>query len=304
MAHDPRLLNGLAVLAAIVESGNFARAAEVLGMTPSGVSRAVGRLEQRLGVRLFDRSPRAVVLTEEGRRLHEGVAPLLDGIEDAATEAAGASREVRGRLRVHVDAAFGHLVLGPSVGAFLAQHPGVSLDYAVRERLGDLDAEGFDVAVRFGVPEMSSLTCRKLFETRVLTCAAPAYVARHGRPAHPRDLAGHECIHFRNPVTGMPFAWELRRGEEVVPVEVSGRLTVNDAGALMDACLSGHGIAQPLEVFARERIAAGKLVQLLPEWADERFPAYALHRSRTLASARVRAFLEFVVALTRGGVTR
>ncbi|MFT3774705.1 MAG: LysR family transcriptional regulator [Minicystis sp.] len=301
MAFDPGLLNGVAVLAAVVEAGNFARAAEALGITPSGVSRAVSRLEDRIGVRLFRRSPRAVVLTDEGRRLYEEIAPLLAGITDATTLAAGASAVPRGVLRVNVDTAFGHHVLAPRLGDFLAAHPQLSIEYFVRDRMGDLDADAIDVAVRFGEPEPSSLSCRKLFETRVLTCASPAYIARHGRPAHPRELSDrrYDCIQFRNPATGRPFEWELRRGEEVVPVEVRGRLVVNDALALLDACVNGIGIGQALEVYARELIADGRLVQLLPDWADERFPVYAYHRSRTLPSAKVRVFLDFVVGLTR-----
>lgn len=301
MAVDPGLLNGLAVLAAVVEAGNFARAAEALRITPSGVSRAVSRLEERLGVRVFRRGPRAVVLTEEGRRLHDEVAPLLSGIEEAATRAAGARAAVRGHLRVTVDTAFGHHVLAPHLGAFLHRHPDLSLEYLVRARVGDLDAEGGDVAVRFGEPEPSSLTCRRLFETRVLTCASPAYVARRGRPASPRDVieGGHDTIVFRDPATGRPFAWELHRGAEVVPVPVAARLVVDDPLSLLDACLSGYGVGQALELYAREMIAEGRLIQLLPDWADERFPAYAYHRSRRLPSAKVRAFLDFVIALAR-----
>jgi DNA-binding transcriptional LysR family regulator len=292
-------LNGLAVLAAVVESGNFARAAETLGITPSGVSRAVTRLEERLGVRVFHRGPRAVVLTDEGRRLYDEVAPHLTAIEDAANGAAGASAVPRGVLRVNVDSGFGHHVLAPRLGAFLAAHPELSVECFVRDRMGDLDADGIDVAVRFGHPEPSSLFCRRLFDTRVLTCASPDYVARRGRPAHPRDLVegGHECIQFRNPVTGRAFEWELRRGDESVPAPVSGRLVVNDTLGLLDACLNGYGIAQALELYARDLIAQGRLVQLLPDWADERFPAYAYHRSRTLPSAKVRAFLDFVIAI-------
>ncbi|EYF08308.1 LysR family transcriptional regulator [Chondromyces apiculatus] len=298
---DPRLLNGIGVLVAVVEAGNFVRAAEALSMTQSGVSRAVARMEQRLGVRLFHRTARAVSLTEEGRRFYEDVAPLLAGMEDAATRASRSSAAVRGRLSVNVDASFGHYIVSQRIGGFLEAHPELSLDLLVRDRMGDLDADGIDVAVRFGEPEPSSLTCRLLLQSRVLTCASPEYIAKRGAPRHPRDLVddGHECLLIRDPATGRHFAWEFHRGDEVVPVTVSGRLMVNDSTSLIGACLGGCGIAQPLESFVREMLADGRLVQLLPDWAEETFPLYAYHRSRNLPSAKVRAFLDYVVALTR-----
>src|ERR1700730_10709186 len=216
MAFDGRLLGGISVLAAVVEAGNFVRAAGALGLTQSGVSRAIARLETRIGVRLFDRTPRAVTLTDEERRFHQSVIPWLTGIEDAATEAAGSAAMVRGRLRVNVDPFFARLVLAPRLGKFLATYPELSVEIMGRDRLGDLVADGFDAAMRFGEPEPSALVARRLLETRVLTCAAPSYLAKHGRPRHPRDLGAgrHECIHYMDPVTGRPFPWEFHRGRQ------------------------------------------------------------------------------------------
>ena len=301
MAFDSRLLGGIRVMAAIVEGGSFVSAAETLGLTPSGVSRALARLEERVGVRLFDRSSRAVMLTDEGRQFHEQVAPLLAGIEEAAARAARSSTDVQGRLRVNVDPTFARLVLAPRVDRFLATHPGLSLELAIRDGLGDLVADGFDAAVRFGEPEPSALVARLLLRTRVLTCAAPSYLGRHGRPARPRDLGerGHECILFRDPRTGRPFAWEFHRGRKVVDVAVTGRLVVNDYATLLAACTAGHGIAQVMEVGTSDLIASGDLVVLFPDWSDELLPLYAFHASRHLPAAKVRAFLDFVVSSTR-----
>jgi len=301
MTVDPTLVNGLGVLAAVVDAGSFVRAAQSLGITQSGVSRAVARLEQQVGVRLLHRTPRAVTLTEEGARLHAEVTPLLERIDDAATAATGAKAAVRGRLRVNVDAAFGHFVLSPHLGKFLAKHPDLSLEYVVRDRLGDLDAGDFDVAIRYGYPQASSLTCRLLFETRVLTCASPSYLARHTEPRHPKDLerGEHTYIQFRDPSTGRPFAWELQRGTTRVPVRVNGRLVVNETTTLIEACAAGVGIAQLLESYARDAIARGRVVPILQSWSDERFPVYAYHRSGKLAPAKIRAFVDFVVDLAQ-----
>jgi DNA-binding transcriptional LysR family regulator len=295
MAFDGRLLGGIGVLAAVVETGNFVRAAETLGLTPSGVSRAVARLEARVGVRLLDRTPRAVSLTDEGRRFHAQVTPLLAELEEAASQAAGSAQAVRGKLRVNVDPWFARLVLAPRLSVFLDAHPQLSLELIVRDTLGDLISEGFDVAVRFGQPEPSGLIARKLLETRILTCAAPAYLARHGEPRHPRDLARHECLLFRDPVTGRPFPWEFHRAGKVTQVNVSGRLVMNDLAAKLAACASGHGIAQTFELGLGPLLASGELRQVLTDWSDERFPLYAYHPSRRLPPAKVRAFIDFVV---------
>ena len=295
MAFDGRLLGGISVLAAVVETGNFVRAAESLGLTQSGVSRAVARLEARVGVRLLDRTPRSVTLTDEGRRFHAQVAPLLAGLEEAASDAAQSAHAVRGRLRVNVDPWFARLVLAPRLSGFLAAHPQLSLELLVRDTLGDLVAEGVDVAVRFGEPEPSGLIARKLLETRIIACASPAYLARRGRPRHPSDLEGHECLLYRDPVTGRPFPWEFHRAGKVVQVKVSGRLVFNELATKLTACAAGHGIAQTIEFGLAPMLANGELVQILADWAEERYPLYAYHLSRHLPPAKVRAFLDFVL---------
>jgi DNA-binding transcriptional LysR family regulator len=295
MVFDSRLLAGVGVLAAVVESGNFAKAAETLGLTPSGVSRAVARLEMRLGVRLFDRTPRAVTLTDEGRRFHAQIGSLLAEIEAAADEVSGAAVTVGGCLRVNVDPWFARWVLAPRLPKFLTDYPALTLELVIRDTLGDLVREGFDAAVRFGEPEPSSLIVRKLMETRILTCAAPSYLAKHGTPEHPRDLEQHECLMFRDPVTGRPFPWEFRRGGEVIRVKVGGRLVVNDLATKLNACAAGHGISQSLALGLDPLLECGELVQILPDWAEERFPLYAYYPSRHLPPAKVRAFVDFVV---------
>src|ERR1700730_634036 len=166
MAFDSRLLSGIQVLVAAVEAGSFVRAAASLGITQSGVSRAIARLEHRVGVRLFDRTARTVALPDEGRNFYQRVKPLLAGFEDAATEAAGSATVVRGRLRVNVDPFFARLVLAPRRGKFLAAYPELSVEIVGRDRLGDLVADGFDAAVRFGEPEPSALVVRRLLETQ------------------------------------------------------------------------------------------------------------------------------------------
>ena len=294
MAFDGRLLSGIGVLAAVVETGNFARAGEAMGLTPSGVSRAVARLEGRVGVRLFDRSPRAVTLTDEGRRFHSQVGPLLSALEEATTDVAGSAVSPRGRLRINADPWFARLVLAPRLPAFLATYPAVSVEVMVRDTLGNLVGEGIDVAVRFGAPEPSTLIARKLLETRILTCAAQSYLAAYGVPRRPRDLARHECLLFRDPVSGRPFPWEFHKRGEVVSVKVTGRLVLNDLATKLAACVAGQGVAQTFALGLDALLARGELVQILPDWAEERFPLYVYYPSRHLPPAKVRAFIDFV----------
>lgn len=295
MTLDGRLLSNVSVLAAVVEGGSFASAATALGLTPSGVSRAIARLEARIGVRLFNRTTRSLNLTDEGRRLYANINPLVLGIEDAVTIASGASGAVRGRLRVNTDAFTSRLLLAPHLPRFLAQYPELTLELIAREQLGDLVAEGFDIAVRFGEPPSSSLVSRKLTESRVVTVATPAYIARHGRPAKPADLAGHACLHVRNPVTGQPFTWDFQRGRKLVTVPTTGRLLLSDPGTILETTLAGICVAQIKAVGIQPQLDSGALVDLFPDWPDERLPIHALYPSRHLPAAKVRAFIDFVM---------
>lgn len=302
MAFDERMLNGMSVFAAVVDGGSFAAASEALDMSSPGVSRAIARLEARLGIRLFDRTTRSVRLTDEGRRFHAQVLPLLAGLEEAAAQAAQGAVSVRGRLRVHMDPLFSRLVLAPRVGEFMATYPQLELELATRDQLGDIVADGFDLAVRFGEPPDSSLVARKLLDTRILTVASPSYLRRHGRPAAPQELEGgaHICIEFRDPATGRTFPWEFHRKRKRLAVKTSGRLIVNDGGTMHAACVAGYGIAQVMDVAAGALVASGQLVELFPDWPDERFPLYALYPSRHHPPAKVRAFLDFVIGITGG----
>ncbi|MGD0182830.1 MAG: LysR family transcriptional regulator [Terriglobales bacterium] len=294
MTADTRILGGVSTLVAVVESGSFVRAAEALGVTQSAVSRAVSRLETRLGIRLLHRTTRSVKLTAEGQRFYEEIAPMLSGIRDAVTSATGAAAVVSGRLRVNIDPFVSRLLLAPQIGSFLNRYPELSLELITRDSLGDLIGEGFDVAVRFGDPPTSSLVVRRVLETRILTVAAPRYIERHGRPTKPSELSRHHCIQFRNPGTGQPFEWEFHRGRKIVPVKTSGRLLLTDVGTMLGACIAGAGIAQVMALGIQDLLDGGQLVELFPDWPNEKFPLFALYPSRTLPPAKLRAFLDFV----------
>ncbi|SFT77477.1 DNA-binding transcriptional regulator, LysR family [Kosakonia arachidis] len=302
MSVDGRQLSNISVLAAIVHSGSFARAAESLNMSASGVSRAVTRLETSIGVRLFDRTTRAVKLTDEGRRLYEEISPLLAGISDAISLTSGASTAVTGRLRVNVDPFFSRHTLAPTINAFMKSYPGISVEIVARDQLGDLVSEGFDIAVRFGNPPVSSLIARRLLEVPTKTVASPEYIQLHGKPETPADLIHHSCIQVRSSMTGQPLEWEYALNGNVIPVKISSRLMVNDSGTLIAACVAGAGIARIKASGIEDLLAEGRLVELLTGWEGERFPLYALYPSRRLPPAKVRAFVDFVSRVLERGV--
>jgi DNA-binding transcriptional LysR family regulator len=295
MPFDGRILSGVSVLAAVVDGGSFVKAAELIGLTDSGVSRAISRLETRLGVRLLDRTTRSVTLTDEGRRFYEEVKPHLNAIADAAIVASGAVSAVRGRLRIDIDPFFLPLVLAGRLGAFCEHYPELAIEFVTSERIGDLVAEGIDLAIRFGQPRLSTLVSRKLIEAPILTLASPRYLERYGKPEHPSDLARHRCLQFLDPYTGRPFDWEFIRGEESIEVATSGPLTFTDPKSLLEECVVGTGVAQVIGWGVKELLASGALTDLFPDWHGERFPLFAFHPSRKHPPAKVRAFVDFCV---------
>jgi DNA-binding transcriptional LysR family regulator len=176
------------------------------------------------------------------------------------------------------------------------------VEIVAKDQLGDLVADGFDAAVRFGHPEASTLMARKLLDMRVVTCAAPAYLARRGTPAHPRDLEKHrhECLLFRDPATRLPFTWEFHRKGKILPVNVRGQLIVNDGQTLIAACLTGTGIAQMFDWGLADHFSSRRLVNLFPAWTEERWPLYAYHLFRHHSPAKIKAFMNFIVGLIGG----
>lgn len=293
------IVSGLIALAALAESKSFGRAASRLGKTQPAISRAIQRLEDRLRAKLVHRTSRHVEVTDAGHELLSKVLPLLQGIEEATVGASDQTSVVKGTLRVACDAAFARLVLAQELAHFLKDHPALQLKLETRNDLTDLVSDGFDLAIRFGPPSVSTLVCRRLYSPRILTVAAPSYLDQRGRPRSPKDLVddGHECILAIDPATSRPFEWEFWRGNEKVKVAVSGNLTVTDAGTKLGACLAGYGIAQVIDLGIDAHLRAGTLEPVLTDWPDETFPLYVYYPSRNHVPAKVRAFIDFVVSM-------
>jgi DNA-binding transcriptional LysR family regulator len=296
MRFDEQTLSDCNVFVAVVRCGSFANAARSLDLSQSVASRAVARLEKRLGVRVLDRTTRSVSLTDDGRGLFERLEPLLQGFENAFSSAAEEQSRVRGRLRVKMHPTLAHVIGGRQLKTFLEDYPELSVELISSDKFGDLVGEGLDIVLYVGELPSSSLIAKKLLDTRVITVAAPDYLAKHVKVAHPNDLLTqeHTLIGYRNPETGRTFQWEFHRGRKIVKIATAGRLIVSDIVNLHGICVAGWGIAQVLEVAVKQMIETGALVELLPEWSDERFPIYAVYHSRNYVPPKVRAFVDFV----------
>ncbi|HEY0219995.1 MAG TPA: LysR family transcriptional regulator [Afipia sp.] len=287
------------VFARVVELGGFSTAARALRMTPSAVSKLVGRLESRLGVRLINRSTRKLQLTPEGAAYYDRAIRILDDINTAESEAAiGATP--RGRVRVNTSVPFGLHWLMPLLPGFLELYPGVSIDVSMTDTVVDLLEERADIAIRVGPMRESSLFARKLGESRTAVVAAPAYLAKYGMPHTPADLVKHNMLGFcfSRQVEGWPFRDDTGNIVTVPPV---GNALVSDGEAMQRLAVAGAGLARLARFHVDDDIAAGRLVPVLENFNPgdrEAIHAVFVGRGGQLP-ARVRAFLDYLVENVR-----
>jgi DNA-binding transcriptional LysR family regulator len=264
---------GLAIFAKVVESRSFSAAAEQLGLSKATVSKAVSRVESKLGARLFNRTSRRLALTDAGRMLAERAAQILAAGEAAEDEAMSQSAAPRGLVRLAAPMSFGLRQVAPLLPEFFAAYPGITVDLHLSDAMVDLIGDGFDAALRIADMPDSSLLARRLCPVSMLTVAAPSYLERKGRPTHPLHLAEHDCIGYAYQVT--PDTWRFRNsaGEEAV-VRPTGPLRINNGDAMLPALIAGLGIAALPDFIVSEAVHSGRLEIIMPDW--QRPPA-ALH---------------------------
>ncbi len=285
-------LVGMAVFARVVDDGGFSAAARRLGLSKSAVSKQVAALEDRLGARLLNRTTRRMSLTEAGTALVERCRRVLAEAE-AAQDAIGLLQAApTGVLRVNAPMTFGTLHLAPAIPDFLERHPGISVDLNLNDRMVDLVEEGFDVAVRIARLADSSLVARKLAPMRRVMVASPLYLARRGVPERLADLAGHDCFSYSYVAAGDEWRFTGPDGEEVV--QPTGRLRANNGEVLREAALAGIGIAVLPVFIAGPDLAAGRLVQVLPQYDNRGGAIYAVWPSGRHPSPKLRAFVDFL----------
>ncbi|GAP66719.1 transcriptional regulator [Mizugakiibacter sediminis] len=290
-------LSAIVVFTRVVEAKSFAAAAPQLGMTASGVSRAIARLEAQLGVRLLSRTTRALRTTDEGAAFYERCRDILADLNEATEAIGGARRRPEGRLRVATSVAVGRACLMPHLPDFRTRYPDIRLELLMSDRPTDLIETGADCAIRVGDLADSSLIARRIGEMRVLTCAAPGYLQRHGVPASIDDLDGHSCIGYTKQPNGRPLAWMFDTPDGRVNVDVDARLTINDAEAVLQAGVMGLGLIQTGDYLANSYLQRGELRLVLPDVIAAGPPVWIVYPQRRHLSARVQVFIDWMTAL-------
>jgi DNA-binding transcriptional LysR family regulator len=287
-------LTAIQAFAQVVESGSFAKASERLGLSTSATSRHVAELEAHLQTRLLNRTTRKVSLTEGGRAYYERVVQLLADLDEAEQEASRAAVVPRGVIKLTTAVNFGVRHVGPAIAAFLAKHAEVRFDVSLSDRVVDLVEEGFDLGIRIGTAGPHNVVARKLGETRVVPCASSDYLARHGTPQVPEDLARHNCFTYEYVTPRNVWTFRDADGRER-PVRVGGNLHSNNGDILAEAAARGAGIVFEPAFIVGPEVRAGRLVPLLQDFAPPPLPIYAVYSSRKHLSAKVRLFIDFLV---------
>lgn len=282
-----------AVFASVVEHRSFSGAADALGVSKATVSKAITRLEARLGTSLFHRTSRRLTLTESGRALAEHAQRIRsegEAAEEAAFESASAPA---GIVRVAAPLTFGISHLAPVLADFMTLHPGIKIDLRLSDAFVDIVGEGIDIALRIAELPDSSLRARRIGPVRGYVVGAPAYFDRAGRPRHPADLATHACFVYTN--TAMPDVWRFRRaGGEEAAVRIDGPIRTDNGDAMLPALRAGLGIARLPDFLVGEEIAAGRLESVLDEWSGGALGLHLLTPPGTLRPARVEALIDFL----------
>lgn len=260
-------LNAVRLLVRVAETRSFTRAAGDLGLTQSGLSRAISRLESELGVRLLQRNTRSVSLTPDGQLLYERSAPLLAELAEAEQLLLDRRSNPSGLLKISTPSLFGRKVVMPVIGELTLRFPELRIEAVMTDRLIDIVDEGFDALLRTGEIQDQRLIARPLAPLRWITVAAPSYLARFGTPQRVDDLKNHHCLTVRNLRSGRMVDWQFMLEGKVQDVSVEGRLIFDSGDALVDAAVGGFGIAQVMDFAVRDELDAGRLVPVLGDVA-------------------------------------
>lgn len=278
----------------VADAQSFTLASEKLGLSRSAIGKCIARLEQSLGARLLHRSTRSVSLSDEGRVFYEHAQRILAEVDNATGAMASRQEAPRGRLRIDMPVALGRLHLMPLLHEYLAQWPDVDADVSFSDDYTDLVRDGIDVAIRIGGDADSRLVRRVLAPHRLITCAAPAYLDRHGAPASPDDLTRHQTLAFTH--MGALVPWRYAHQGQDRPVHVAGRLRLGNTEALRDAALAGAGVVQLGAFLVGDDLRQGRLVPLLETWAPPGAPVCAVYPHRRHLAPKVRRLIDGIAA--------
>ena len=286
-------LTSMAVFKRAVEAGSFAAAARHFSISPEMAGNHVRALETRLGVRLLNRSTRRLHLTEAGGGYYERCNQILAAIEEAEAEATTLQASPRGLLRIASPVTFGVQQIAPAVSDYMTRYPEVTVDITVSDRFANLIEEGFDLAIRIGALQDSSLIARQLAVAHLVVCASPAYLSRAGTPETPAELGRHACLIYAEISESQSWRFQSPEGRTET-VHVSGPFTATNAAFVHRMALAGHGIVRGPNFSFGADIAEGRLVPLLTDWRSPELSIYALYAHRSLLTAKVRSFVDFL----------
>jgi DNA-binding transcriptional LysR family regulator len=279
--------------AAVVDAGSFVKAADALAMSKAAVSRYVGDLESRLGVRLLHRTTRSLSLTEEGQVFHVRCKELLSEVDEAEAEITSGIADASGLVRVNAPVTFGIRHLAPLWGEFRAMHPKVTLDVTLADRVVDLVDEGYDLAIRIATLPNSTLISKRLSTTRMVLCASPQYLEERGRPRHPAELADHAIIAYSYWSTKDEWHFDGPQGK--VSVRTQPCIHTNSGDTCRAAALVHQGVILQPSFLVGEDLLAGRLVELVPEFKSIDLGIYAVYPTRKHVSPKVRVLIDFLV---------
>jgi DNA-binding transcriptional LysR family regulator len=287
-------IDGIKTIVAVVETGSFTAAGVRLSMSKALVSKYVGEVEQRINVRLFNRSTRRLSLTEAGKEYYDRAVPLLEEFTALADNVAASQTAVQGQLRVSAPVTFGEMSLSPIIVEFMALYPKIQLDLQLTDRKVDMVADAIDVVIRIGSVDDSTLIARKISTVPLVLCAAPDYLEQHGTPAAAQDLAKHHCIIDSNFRIG--DQWPLTSAKKVTEtVKVNSRIAVNSPKAVKEIALAGGGIGLIPEFIIEDSLFLEDLQQVLPQYSVMSFGLYAIYPHRQYLPRKVRCFIDFLL---------
>ncbi|MDQ9021239.1 LysR family transcriptional regulator [Acinetobacter sichuanensis] len=286
--------NELAFFCLLIKQGSLVATARELNLTPPAVSRRLSHLEERLGVRLLNRTTRRISLTHEGEIYYQNALRILREIEEMEQLVARSRTSPKGLLRVNAPFGFGRTYIAPSISSFVQKFPEVEVQLHLTDRPIALPNEAIDVSIHFGQLPDSRLIAKRIAENRRLLCAAPAYLEHAGIPQMPRDLTSHQCIVLRQNETAYAN-WRFSKGEKEDTVKVHGNLSSNDGQVTLDWALDGHGILMRAEWDVVKYLKSGRLIQLLKEYQTPPADIYAVYTDRLEHSPRVAFFLEHLI---------
>ncbi|MBT2746509.1 MULTISPECIES: LysR family transcriptional regulator [unclassified Lysobacter] len=290
-------IDAMQAFARVVETGSFTKAADTLHMSKTSVTQLVQQLEARLRVKLLNRTTRKVNVTADGAVYYERVVRLLADMDDAETSLSSASASVRGKLRVDVPSPLARTILVPALPEFHARYPDIQIDLGVSDRMVDLIGENVDCVVRGGKLTDQSLMARHVGDLRLGAYAAPDYLQREGRPAHPRELedSHHRIVGFLWSRTGKPFPYAMHRDGESVSVQGRYVFAVDDGNAYLAAGLAGLGVLWLPDYMAKAHRAAGELIPVFEDWRFDPMPLYLAFPPNRHVSAKLRVFIDWIV---------